>query len=201
MKTIHLYGILAEQFPDGPFEFEVDTIREAASGMECAYPGFREACSDLALHVIAGDLETGQIVPEDELDWTLTAGEIHFVPVAEGDRNPVQAIIGVVMFAIGAYTGNPALMIAGGANVLGSMFAPQTPSFATREPADERPSSLYQGAINTQEEGTPVPYVAGTNVLVGGKIISAALKIEQTTFETDRNGKILAVLQKFITRQ
>lgn len=75
------------------------------------------------------------------------------------------------------------LLLAGASILFSSMAsAPLTDPAgqAAREniTAEQRPSSLYAGPINTQEQGHPVPYVAGINVIVGGAIIHTDIQIE-----------------------
>lgn len=188
MKQIFLYGILAEKFGPGPHSFQVKTAAEAASAFAANYPDFASVCSPLRLQIITGDRETGTTIGEEEIQWTIGDDEIHFVPIPDGEQNPVQTVLGVFLLYIGWATGNYGLILTGGTMILGSFFAPEVPSFAGREPVDQRPSSLYSGALNTQEEGTPVPLVYGEGVLAGGKIISASLKIVNTVHTKETAG-------------
>jgi len=55
---------------------------------------------------------------------------------------------------------------------------PSTGDYSERERPEERPSFLFSGPINTTEQGGILPIVIG-RVIVGSKVISASLAVEQ----------------------
>lgn len=55
---------------------------------------------------------------------------------------------------------------------------PNAPETASRERPDQRPSFVFNGAVNTTEQGGPVPPVYG-RMRVGSNVISASLEVEQ----------------------
>lgn len=56
---------------------------------------------------------------------------------------------------------------------------PKSPSYSSRESPDAQASFIFQnGAVNTSEQGNPVPLVFG-RMLVGSIVISAGINIEQ----------------------
>lgn len=78
---------------------------------------------------------------------------------------------------LGFTFGSIALM--GGALILSGVAmalspAPKATSAAEREAPDERPSFVFNGPVNTAEQGGPVPLVYGRHI-VGSHVISAGL--------------------------
>jgi predicted phage tail protein len=54
---------------------------------------------------------------------------------------------------------------------------PEIPDYSGREKPDSRPSYLFDGPVNTTEQGGPIPLIYG-EVLVGSTIISTSLDVE-----------------------
>jgi predicted phage tail protein len=72
----------------------------------------------------------------------------------------------------------------GASMVLGGLSQMLTPvpkigadSYAGRETADERPSFIFNGAVNTTEQGGPVPVIYG-RMRVGSTVISGGITTE-----------------------
>ena len=76
-------------------------------------------------------------------------------------------------FTYGAVAMFGAAMLLGGI-AMAMAPAPKAPSSAERETPDERPSFVFNGPVNTSEQGGPIPLVYGRH-LVGSHIISAGL--------------------------
>lgn len=55
---------------------------------------------------------------------------------------------------------------------------PHAGNYGNRERADQRPSFLTNGPVNTTEEGSPVPIAVGI-FLIGSKVVSAGITPEQ----------------------
>lgn len=75
------------------------------------------------------------------------------------------AVMGVAM----ALTGASSLMAP----------SPEIGNFSNREAPNSRPSFLFNGAVNTTEQGSAIPLVYGGPMRVGSIVISAGLTIEQ----------------------
>ena len=69
-----------------------------------------------------------------------------------------------------------ALAVSGIASMLSP--APQTPGAETFEPVEQRPSALFNGAINAAEQGHPVPMIYG-QFMASTVVISSGLSTEQ----------------------
>jgi len=54
---------------------------------------------------------------------------------------------------------------------------PGTPEYSEREKPDERQSFLFDGPVNTNEQGGAIPIAYG-RVLMGSTVVSTALDVE-----------------------
>lgn len=203
-KKVYLHGKLKKGMPKGPFLVYGNTVREIAGYFEANFGGFYDKIRDMQLWVLQGDmdgdLQKGNPMYKDQMDWNVGGEEIHFVPETVGNKRGgiFKAIIGALLIGAaiffsggtlaglgGAFMGNALgitgtqVLMMGAGLVLSAFSQPPKSDYKDREAPAERPSSIYQGAINTQEQGAPVPLVLGQNVIVGGVIISAALDVEQ----------------------
>lgn len=111
--------------------------------------------------------------------------QIRFVPIftgAGGDNGILQAIIGVAMVVVGALLswtpiGTP-LMTAGIGLVLGAIATMlMSPSKDNDDNDDGRKSYYFNGAVNTVEQGNPVPLVFG-RCRVGSAVISSSIEVK-----------------------
>jgi len=181
MKTIHLHGPLA-RFGE-LFCLDVRDAAEAVRALSVQIKGFRAAVAAGSWHVIRGPIEGGDSLDVDGLTVGLPdESEIHLLPVIEGAGGVFNVIVGAVLVVAGVVTGNPYLIAAGVGMMIGGIVQLTTsvPSsdYGAREEADQRPSFLFDGAVNTSTQGLPVPVIYG-RVRVGSVVISAGLTSEE----------------------
>ena len=88
---------------------------------------------------------------------------------------PGTAALGGITFGEIALFG-AALAFTGVAAMLSP--APQTPGAETFEPVEQRPSALFNGAVNAAEQGHPVPLIYG-QFMASSVVISSGLTTEQ----------------------
>ncbi|MDE9568825.1 tail assembly protein [Xenorhabdus bovienii] len=93
----------------------------------------------------------------------------------------IQAVVGVVLIAVGLYTQNYALAAAGASMLIGGVMGLLTkvPSPYTGGSDNRKNSTYFDGPQNTIEQGAPVPLIYGEEVLVGSQLISLKLSVEQ----------------------
>lgn len=183
MRTLHLHGFLKEKYGDS-FMLEVDTPKEAVHALCVQLPGFREDIAENNWHVVRGALEDADSDDEEKISLHLgQLKDIHLIPAIEGAKNGLFAtIVGVAMIAVGVVTGQPWLIGMGVGTALGGIIQMTTklPSGvdpASQESADQRPSFIFQGAVNTSSQGLAVPRGYG-RLRIGSIVISAALYAE-----------------------
>lgn len=193
MKTLYLYGNLAEEFGDS-FRMDVASPVEAFRLMDVNFPGkFRKAIENKTFDVFCGDRQIGQ----DEFFMCSGRGEIHVRPVLQGAKGVLAIPFGFPLLGsifpaggfLGALGGGAA---AGGAfGGLGSMLlgvaivgigALLSNALRPKEPKDrenkEKPSFIFDGPVNVTEQGGPIPLVYG-RVRVGSISVSAGLRVEK----------------------
>lgn len=117
------------------------------------------------------------------LGVALIAAAFAFAPAVVGALGPTQGL-GTAAFSIGSFSvsyGSIALF--GASLVLQGISAlltptPSTGDYSQREQADERPSFLFNGPVNTVEQGGVVPVIYGRS-MTGSVLISAGINAEQ----------------------
>ncbi|BDU22042.1 tail assembly protein [Dyella sp. GSA-30] len=109
-------------------------------------------------------------------------GTITFVPIIKGSKNGgvLQTILGVILVVVGAYIsesdGGTTLgigisMLAGG---VVQLLSPQPKLNKNADSAENQPSYVFSGAVNTTAQGNPVPVGYG-RMIIGSAVISAAI--------------------------
>lgn len=205
LREIHLHGALRDQF--GPsFRMNVDSAAAAGRALGCLVPGFRKAVIGNSYRVIRrapkGDTHLGM----DELTLGLGKAELHIVPVIAGEKGsgaaigkivlgialvaaafvfaPAAAGLGATAFSVfGASVSYGSIALFGAAMAFAGLSqvlspSPKAGNYGDRNKPDQRPSFLFNGAVNTAEQGGPVPLVFG-RFRTGSQVISAGLVAEQ----------------------
>lgn len=199
LRKIHLHGAAAEQF--GPvFELDVRSLKEVAQALGALFPAFRQFLVDNVFRVVAGPtLETGMELGKEQIDFALGKRDIHIVPVTAGaKRAGTGKIIAGILIAIVAWWAAPALIPAGFMGAAGSLtiagFSNSTiammgvslalsgasqllaPKQKKQQSAtvEQKPSFVFNGAVNTTEQGGCVPLIYG-RTMVGSTVISAGM--------------------------
>ena len=197
MKTIHLYGYLAEKYGK-TLQFEVSTIQELMKAMKANFKDWEATIRDDEFEVVVGkDLDCNHLV-EQELTLKFK-DDFHIAPSTQGRKEGgwLTVIIGVVLIIVGIVVGvcfswtgvggaiGVGLIKMGAVMVLGGVVqlisGPPNISghdYADRESPDERPSFLFKGGVNNTEQGGSVPLVYG-QVMCGSTIVSASILNEE----------------------
>lgn len=181
MKTLVLYGELAETF--GPsFTMDVSTPQDALRLMDSNYPGeFRSRLKNKHFELVLGN----RVVPKDHLFMGCSENEIHLRPVLMGAGAilPLAFTFAIPLLetALGiealGLTGQLLFGVAtiGVAALLSNLIKPTNPS--SRE-TNQKPSFVFDGPVNTVEQGGPVPLVYG-RIRAGSVVISSGLTIQK----------------------
>lgn len=197
MKTILLYGFLGKQF-GRVHHYDVSSPAEAIRALCATLTGFRKALSDGgAYRLLVGGKDS---LDKLRISHPVSNREsIRIVPVVAGAGKGLgQILLGVAMIALAYPTGGMSLTAgaawtAGGAQLAGyvggsigvalvlggvsqMLFAPKAAS--STEKAENVPSYAFDGAINTVNQGNPVPLLYGGPLIVGSQVISAGLAAE-----------------------
>lgn len=184
LRTIKLSGALGRKF-GRVHRLAVDSPAEAVRALCVLFKGFRSEIEKpgARFHVLVGK----QAIGEDGLQ--LHGGDSYtFAPATAGSKRAglLQTILGAVLIvAAFAFAGSPIapfLFKAGVAMVIGGviqMLAPM-PKAQTNDKPENTPNTQFNGAVNTQAQGHPVPIAYG-ELIVGSAVISAGVSTGFTT--------------------
>jgi len=199
MKTIHLYGFLADKF-EPTYVLDVQTPAEAIRILEANYPGqFAAAMRDKWWRI--SRRATGPCMNECELHMPTAASEFHIEPITQGGFKAVFGLFlgGTGLGSIFTPLGLPILGGGGGAGILGFggalggfgkiaiglallgvlalISGALSPKEEQKAEEDEKSSFLFNGPVNQSSQGGPVPVIYG-RVIVGSTVISGGIKVE-----------------------
>jgi predicted phage tail protein len=194
LRTVRLYGKLGSKFGRvHQFVLESNSVAEAVQALHSQLEGFgafllRAKDNGLAFAVFAGKRN----LAAEELQNPVGDADIRIAPVVIGSKaaGMGQFIAGAVLFVVGAvvtyFSGGSASAIGGGLMKIGvammiggvvQMLSPQPKGLKNSDRPDNQPSYVFNGAVNTQAQGNPVPVGYG-RMIVGSAVISAGIQAE-----------------------
>jgi predicted phage tail protein len=186
MRTIRLYGRLAEFIGQDTFRAAVETTAEAVRFLIANFPALEAHMSEQRYHVTAGGFEIG----EESLHHPVGTGEeITITPVVAGAGAVGRIILGAVLVVASFFIPGAALFgvalapIAFGIGVsliLGGVAQLLTPT-PSLDPSNKDPKNVsysFSGIQNVSREGVPVPVGYGETI-VGSITIAAGLDVSQ----------------------
>jgi predicted phage tail protein len=191
LRKIVLYGSLAKKYGK-EFKFDVKSVGEALKALDANFPGFLRSIERKGeYHVTVGDdLYNGDSLDHNTVAMQFAKGDIHISPLIQGAKKggvlnvilgAVLIIIGVVMSVYTSGAGTPLIKLGAGMMLSGVAMmlvpTPNTGGYDDRERPDGKKSFMFDGPINTTEQGGPIPVVYG-RVLMGSTVISAAMDVE-----------------------
>ena len=178
IRTISLGGELGRRF-GRVHRLSVSTPAEAVRALSSQIKGFAQFLIDsrdkgMAFIVLNGGMDIGA----EELKFP-ARGDIRIVPVLAGSKffgGLFKIIIGAVLVVVGVFTGNVFLVKAGlmlALSGVSQLLAPHPKSSKGDKPNNQANYS-FNGAVNTQAQGNPVPVLYG-RLKVGSAVISAGI--------------------------
>lgn len=186
VRTIRLYGKLGAMFGRS-HSFVVDNPAQAIRALCAMIPGFEKHLTESQDNGIGYAVFVGKKNLEKEMLCAPSGSDdIRIAPIILGSKQAglFQIVVGVVLLVVGLATGGstwgPAIAILGGALALGgaiSMLSPQPKAQSSEDRDGSKASYVFNGAVNTQAQGNPVPLMYGEG-LTGSAVISAAIRTE-----------------------
>lgn len=207
LRQIHLHGRLAELYTDN-VELDTDDLCSVVDGLEANFPGFRDDFIAGEWHIVFDNPDTGRSLSPECVGMKFGPGvAVHIFPKLEGaggKNGTWQVVLGIVIIALawwaapagagfaGAAWGESAFMglsygqvamfgVSMAMTGVSAMMAP-TPSVGDMmgaERAADRPSFMFNGAVNTMVAGGAVPLVYG-EYETGSVVISAGISVDKT---------------------
>ena len=205
LRTVKVYGHLAEHCGQSVFEALVRTPAEAIRFLLCNFPGLRGVMRDGHYKVAASDLELDLADHPEQLHYPLGTDEVvRVIPVITGAGGVGKILAGAALIGLSlafpggglfggtvfGFLGGPAasagfltavgtgISAIGASLVLGGVSDLITP--VPRAPDvdnDPRENFNFSGIQNVTREGVPVPIVYG-EIIVGSVVVSAGLNVD-----------------------
>lgn len=178
MITVLLYGEMGKHF-GRRHRLDIATPAEAIRALQANFPGFRAwlyARREQPFRVLAGDeaLDKSGLTRQ-------TARTLKFIPLVGGAGKFGQIILGAVLIVVGVVFEQPWLINIGVSLALGGVAQLLTKPPAAQRPnerPENRPSYIFDGAVNTTAQGNCVPVLYG-EMIVGSQVVSSGLSVEQ----------------------
>lgn len=188
ITTVLLYGFLRKQFGKR-HEFDLDRPAQAISALRANYPGFAAALTGHAAgyRVV---LDDEPVSAEERLLYPFTVRRMKIVPVIAGASGVGRILTGIALIALAPLTGGTSLAFLGTALtgigtslVLGGiselLFKPPK-NDGPKEAAEDTPSYVFNGPVNTLAQGQCVPVLYG-RMIVGGATVSLGLHLDSVS--------------------
>jgi predicted phage tail protein len=192
LRVVRLYGKMGARF-GRRFLLAVSSPAEAVRALCSQLPGFEQylmGAKDkgigFAVFVGRRNLSEGQLIEPTGSE------EIRIAPIIMGAKNGgvFQIIMGAVLIVVGVFiTGlswgaaapiGSALIGMGISMIVGGviqLLSPQPKAPKAQDRVDNKPSYAFNGPLNTQAQGNPVPVLYG-ELTVGSAVISAGISVQ-----------------------
>lgn len=184
LRTIKLYGKLGAKF-GREYRLAVNSTREAMRALCVLVPGFEAYMMNAKDKGMAFSVFIGkENIKEDRLEYPVGDEPIRIAPVMMGSKRGgvLNIIVGVVLILIGVFfpASAPYTIPAGIGMVAGGviqMLSPQPKGLGAKDSGPQQSSYSFNGPVNTQAQGNPVPVLYG-RLTVGSAVISAGIRSE-----------------------
>lgn len=181
MKIVRLYGDMGKRF-GREFVLDVKSPAEAVRALCSQVQGFRaymHAHAQSAFKVFVGSRNASEEVALPCSDREV----IRITPVIQGASAAGRIILGAVLLVTSFFVPGLTPFVAktmfgmGASLVLGGvveLLTPQVKTTSTGESVTNTPSYNFNGPVNTEAQGHPVPLAYG-KLIVGSAVISAGV--------------------------
>jgi predicted phage tail protein len=191
-RNVRIYGKLGAKF-GRLFRLAVSSPAEAVRALCTQLPGFERELMESKDRGIGYVVYVGKRnVTEEELAWRSGCDDIRIAPVLTGAKKAGlgQIIIGVLLVAVGyafaGVTGGASLVLVkfGMSMIIGGVIQLLMP--APKGPGDlDKPENRanygFNGPVNTQAQGNPVPVLYG-ELITGSAVISAQINVQDQAY-------------------
>jgi len=196
LRTVKVYGHLAEHCGQSVFEALVRVPADAIKFLLCNFPELRSLMRDGYYKVAIGKYDLQLADHPEQLHYPMAADDVvKVIPVVSGagGRGIGVALLGAALIATAVFTGGSTLALGIGgfsagvgisaavgnlglALTLGGIAQMITPVPKQFDPGEADPSGgfAFSGLQNVSQEGIPVPVVYG-EMIVGSVVLSTGL--------------------------
>lgn len=186
-REIILYGALRARFGRS-FRFHLDTnsVGEALSALKSQLEGFTEFLASARAKGLGFTVFAGETNVNEEGMRRPCDGAIRIAPIILGSKRSglFTVLLGAALIAASFVVSGPALSayllstgIGMAASGLIQLLSPQPKGLKAADSPNNQPSYVFNGTVNTQAQGNPVPVLYG-RMIVGSAVISAGISAE-----------------------
>lgn len=195
IRTVRLYGALGARFGRvHHFALDSNSPAEAVRALCSQFRGFEAFLMQakdrgLGFAVFAGKRN----LDKDQLTHPVGGDDIRIAPMILGSKNGgiFNVILGAVLVVVGVVLSftpfaflSPFLINFGIAMAVGGvvqMLSPQAKGLSSKDSPANTPSYGFNGPVNTEAQGHPVPLLYGGPMPVGSAVISAGIDVKDNS--------------------
>lgn len=193
LTTVLLDGAMGRKFGHR-WELSVNSVGQAMRLINANKPGFllwvRNNLARYDRYKIICTYENGrtEYLDDDTVKMNCKPKTIRFVPVIAGAGAGVRMVIGATLLVVGWMAAGsvvfswaaPYLIATGASLLIGGIVETLTKSSKADDyERKDRTSYAFDGPVNTEGQGVPIPLIYGPKVLVGSHAASAILTVDQ----------------------
>ncbi len=181
LRNVRLYGQLGARF-GRLHRLAVESPAEAMRALRVTVKGFEKYLMESRENGMNFTVFVGtKNVRATELNFAAN-DDIRIAPVMVGAKRGgiLQIILGIVLIVVGVYFDQPWLVNAGFSMLLGGvvqLLSPMPKDKKSKDKKDDEASYAFNGPINTQAQGNPVPVAYGGPMWIGSAVISAGISV------------------------
>ena len=202
LRTVRLYGVLGSKF-GRKYQLAVSNAREAAHALSVLLPGFEAYMMNAHTKGMGFSVFVGKTnLAQDELEYPVGDDDIRIAPIMMGAKKGgmMNIIAGAVLIVAGIAV---TYMTFGGASAVGwamieagigimaggivQMLTPVPKGLGAKDHTDNTASYNFNGPVNTQAQGNPVPLLYG-RLIVGSAVISAGIRSDDVYIPVPNTG-------------
>ena len=193
LQTIRLYGELGTRF-GRVHHLAVSSAAEAVRALGARFPDFDQHLIDSIDRNVGYSVFYGKTnLEKSRLHEPCSNEDIRIAPMVMGSKSNgvFNIIVGAILVIVGAVftafggggIGIPMMNLGWGMIVGGvvQLLVPAPKGTSAKDKADNQPSYAFNGSVNTQAQGNPVPVLYG-ELIVGSAVINASIDAQDQAY-------------------
>ena len=199
IRTVNFYGPLKEETGLSTIDLDINSPRELFSALRSQVKNFRQMISTYPMmSILLSNKDKSKVehIDSETFNFPLSqdAEEIHLVPKIEGAGTGAEVawfMLEADMTYTAAVVATVALNIAIAVTLsyVASILAPSPSTTDGGAGPAQRPSFLFNGAVNVVEQGYPVPLVYGIHT-TGSVVVSVGVDVAELPYTSSTDATV-----------